>query len=226
MENILDLTAPRSTAEAVFDRLYEEIVNLDLLPGSRMSEAEVARRLGVSRQPVRDAFKRLENLDLLDIRPQRATIIRRFSMPEIENTRFVRLAVEMEVIARACEIWNDTRAKQLDASLTEQKAALDAGETERFHQLDYSFHKLICDLGGHPMAFETISLCKRKVDRLCVLSLTHDHGGAAVLKDHIAIATAIADRSTNDALALTRHHLSRLDDTIAEIHKTHSDYFQ
>ena len=221
-----EMMVPRSTADVVYHRLYEEILNLEILPGSKISEADVGRRFGVSRQPVRDAFKRLGNLDLLEIRPQRATVVRRFSIDEIANARFVRLAVELEVISAACQNWTAESDDVMQVNLAEQQALLRAGETEAFHQLDYGFHRLICEMAGQPMAYETIDLSKRKVERLCVLSLTHGRGGEDVLKDHMAIASALSKRSEKEARALTRKHLGRLDETIAEIHETHTEFFQ
>ena len=171
MQNTADPLSPRTTTDMVFDKLHEEISTLELLPGAKISEAEVAQRLGVSRQPVRDAFNRLGNLDLLLIRPQRATLVRGFSIEQIENARFIRLAVELEVVGRACSVWSDSCARALDAVIAEQEAAISANQTDQFHALDYDFHKLICDLGGFPLAFETIEQCKKKIDRLCMLSL-------------------------------------------------------
>ena len=96
------LSSDRRTAvDEIFDHLRAEIDALRLRPGDRISEAEIAARFGVSRQPVRDAFTRLANLDLLLIRPQRATEVKRFSAREIEKSRFVRAAVEAEVLRRA-----------------------------------------------------------------------------------------------------------------------------
>lgn len=221
-----EVITARSTADVVYQRLHSEILNLDILPGSKISEADVGRRFGVSRQPVRDAFKRLGNLGLLEIRPQRATEVRRFSIEEIKNTRFLRMAIELEVVEAACAKWSDEAAAVLAANLEEQAAQLDARETETFHQLDYTFHRLICDISGHPLAFETIEQCKQSVARLCVLSLAHDHASAAVLEDHRAIAQALSERSVQAAREVTRHHLTRLDDTILEIHKTHAEFFQ
>ncbi len=226
MHDTLINTGSKSTADLVFEKLHEEIATLVILPGSKISEADVARRFGVSRQPARDAFRRLHNLELLEIRPQRATVVRRFSLPEISNTRFVRMAVELEVMERACAIWDHTRVDRLTQNLTDQSHALNDGDTIRFHVLDYGFHQLICEMSGLPMAFETIERCKRNVDRLCVLSLSNDKRITDVLDDHRALADALARRSTQDARALTRRHLSRLDATISEIHQTHTDYFQ
>lgn len=225
MSDTTVLRESKSTADVVFDRLQDDILTLRLLPGSKMSEADIARHYGVSRQPVRDAFRRLHALNLLDIRPQRATVVRRFSLDQIAHTRFVRLAVELEVIDRACACWNSARADALAINLADQELALDADNVERFHDLDYGFHEAICRLSGLPMAFETISRCKRAVDRLCVLSLTDHEDVAEVLGDHRAIADALFRRDAAAARARTRTHVGRLDKTISDIHKTHAEYF-
>ena len=216
----------RSTADIVFDQLFEEIVTLALLPGAKISEAEVAKRFGVSRQPIRDAFRRLGNLNLLNIRPQRATVVRRFSMAEIENVRFLRLAVELEVIERACALWGPSQHEALLANIDRQQNAIEGSDTATFHDLDYAFHRLICEQSNQPLAFETIQSCKRHVDRLCVLSLSHDEEREDVLAEHIEIAKALKERDVTRARAVVRQHMGRLDMVIADIHNAHNDYFQ
>jgi len=225
IDKISDVQMVKSTTDLVFDRLYNEIVNLDILPGSKMSEAEVSKRFGVSRQPVRDAFKRLGGLELLEIRPQRATSVRLFSIKEIENTRFLRLAVELELVELACVNWTPEFARKFRVNLDAQDEALEDGDAETLHRLDYEFHKLFCEVAGRPMAFETIEGCKRKVDRLCLLSLAHIEGGTAVIQDHKAIFEAVDSGDIAASRACTRHHLNRLNDTIAEIYETHADFF-
>lgn len=216
----------RTTTDTVFERLHEDIVSLKLLPGTKLSEAEVARQIGVSRQPVRDAFNRLANMDLLWIRPQKATVVRGFSMERIAHARFLRLALEVEVVRRACAIWDDERAAILDRNLSEQREAIDANQSDQFHALDLSFHTTICELAGFPMAGETIKDSKVIIDRLCVLSLRQATEGAKLLDDHCLLADALARRSVDSATALVRQHLARLDDTIVEMQRTHSEYFE
>lgn len=221
-----DSQMARTTTDIVFDQLYAEISSLDLPPGTRISEAEVAGRLGVSRQPVRDAFNRLGNLELLLIRPQRATEVRGFSMDAIRNARFIRLSVELEVITRASAHWGKSAREAVRANLDQQRAAIGAGEIDAFHLLDYGFHRLICDMSGFPLAFATVEQCKRSLDRLCVLSLGKANEVSAVLQDHEAIAEALASGSTEKARAAMRHHLSRLDRTIEDIRERHAEYFE
>ncbi|MGI9490192.1 MAG: GntR family transcriptional regulator [Geminicoccaceae bacterium] len=226
MQEIADVFERRTATDVVFDQLQEEIVSLKLLPGTKLSEVEVARRFGVSRQPVRDAFNRLGNLDLLLIRPQRATEVRGFSMQRIGHARFVRLAVELEVIRHACSVWDDDRAAKLERNLGQQQQSIDSGDPETFHALDYQFHKLICELAGCPLAFETIEECKRKVDRLCVLSLGRENESTTLLEDHRLLAAALGNSVVEDATIIVRKHLNRLDDTITDIHRTHAEFFE
>jgi len=226
MQDIAGKIERRTTADEVFDRMHEEIVSLKLLPGTKLSEVEVARRFGVSRQPVRDAFSRLENLDLLLVRPQRATEVRPFSMQRIAHARFVRLAVELEVVRRACSVWDDTRGEVLQQNLDRQLQAMESAQLEEFHALDYEFHALICELADLPLAAVTIKESKQKIDRLCMLGLGKHSEASAVLEDHRNLASALSKRSKDDAISATRQHLSRLDETISEIHRTHSAYFE
>ena len=226
MQKLMDPLVTRTTTDIVFDHLYDEISSLRLLPGARISEADIANQMGVSRQPVRDAFNRLGNLDLLLIRPQRATEVRGFSMQAIENARFVRLAVELEVVSRACASWGPEHVEALEAQIELQEKAVKSGETSKFHGLDYTFHKMICEIGGYPLAFDMIQDCKRSVDRLCVLSLRKADEIEAIVEDHKEIAQSLERRSVEGVRKAVEKHLSRLDETIREIHEAHANYFE
>ncbi|WP_424984572.1 GntR family transcriptional regulator [Microbulbifer sp. S227A] len=216
----------RTTTDLVFERLHEEIVSLTLLPGTKLSEVEIAKRFGVSRQPVRDAFNKLRSQDLLLIRPQKATEVRGFSMERIAHERFVRLAVEVEVIRRACADWQAENSEVLAANLARQQDATENDQPETFHQLDYEFHKHICELSGHRLAFDTIQDCKQKIDRLCMLSLGRQSEIETLYRDHRDLAEALDTRNTDAATEIIRVHLARLDDTIADIHAKNQDYFE
>lgn len=216
----------RTTTDAVYETLHSEIVSLELLPGTKLSETEVARRFGVSRQPVRNAFTKLGNDDLLVIRPQKATEVRGFSMERIALARLVRMAVELEVVHHAVKIWDAPREAKMAENLAKQEQAVKDGDMATFHALDYDFHKLIYVLGGNPMAFEVMLECKQKVDRLCLLSLGKEREVASILEDHRQIAAGMASGDLELAQGAMRKHLSRLDQTIEYIHETHSDYFE
>jgi DNA-binding GntR family transcriptional regulator len=216
----------RTTVDEIFDSLYDEISSLRLRPGDRISEADIAAQFGVSRQPVRDAFTRLANLDLLVIRPQRATEVKRFSSREIEKSRFVRASIESEVLRRAARHCDRLGKVRLDDCLERQKAAIAKGDHREFGALDYEFHQTLCDIAGVDFAFDVIAQEKAKVDRLCMLGLSKEDRMPQLLNDHKAIAAAIVDGDEARAVEIGMLHLSRLNATIEAIEVTNANYFE
>ena len=190
MAQATQLSERRTSVDDIFDHLYEEILSLRLRPGDKISEADIAAQFGVSRQPVRDAFNRLATLDLLQIRPQRATEVKRFSSREIAKSRFVRAAIEQEVLRRAAKHCDAHGAALLDAALAAQDQAIRDQDVDAFGALDYEFHKVLCDIGQVDFAFDVIMTEKSKVDRLCILSLSKGDRMPELVAEHLDIAEA------------------------------------
>ncbi|MCY4541969.1 MAG: GntR family transcriptional regulator [Rhodobacteraceae bacterium] len=216
----------RTNADDVFDFLHDRIVSLKLLPGTRISEVEIARQFGVSRQPVREAFIRLANIDLLLVRPQRATEIRRFSSEKIKRSRFIRMAVECEILRRACRNATSLHHRRLNRDLESQSRAIRNRDVKRFHALDYDFHRHLCDAGDSAYMFSTIAENKALVDRLCVLSLAEPAAMDELYDDHRRIVDELENRDEASLIAAITEHLSRLDSVIAGIRKSHADFFE
>ncbi len=191
-----------------------------------MSEVEIARQFGVSRQPVREAFIRLGNLDLLLIRPQKATVVRGFSSESIKRSRFVRLAVECEVLRQACRAPQRSAFPEIAENLDRQRAAVDARDLERFHALDYDFHRLLCRAADRDFAYPIILDQKARLDRLCVLSLSEPATIDELLRDHTAIFLHLQDGNEDCLIVEIQHHLSHLDSTVDSIRLSHEDYFE
>ena len=226
MTKVLNTTPRRTSADDIFDYLHAQIASLKLLPGTRISEVEIARRFDVSRQPVREAFIRLANRDLLQVRPQKATIVRRFSSEKIMRARFIRMAVECEVLRRACRRDPGRFKARLQRSIEAQERAVRDQDINRFHELDYDFHKTLCAAAGSEFVFETISENKAQVDRLCMLSLAQPATMDELIQDHRKIVAAIVERDEDAVIRAITHHLSRLDDVVAGIRRSHSDFFE
>ncbi|GAA6182538.1 MULTISPECIES: GntR family transcriptional regulator [unclassified Shimia] len=221
-----ELTGGRTSVDAIFNFLHEEILTLRLRPGDRISEAEIAARFNVSRQPVRDAFSRLANLELLKIRPKRATEVRRFSMREIKKSRFVRVAVETEVLRRACIHCDTFGAARLDEAIAAQEKAAQTSDVDGFARLDYEFHQILCDIAKAEFAYDVIVAEKTKVDRLCVLGLEKEQQMPVLVQDHRKIAEAVKAHDAEVAMAAGLAHFSRLDDTIERIRTSNANYFE
>lgn len=212
-----------SVTEQVFESLYHQVVELELPPGTKLSEVEVAKYMGVSRQPVRDAFYRLSQLGFLLIRPQRATVVTYISVREVMQARFIRTALEMETVRAAAERLTDTQIDRLEASIVEQQKAVDVADKVLFHSLDDDFHKQICDLSEHEFAWALIRDSKAHMDRVRYLSLSF--GAQTALDDHKMILQALRARDGDRAAAVMREHLYRIKSIIGRIRDSHGSYF-
>ncbi|MEP1208137.1 MAG: GntR family transcriptional regulator [Rhizobiaceae bacterium] len=223
---MLNTATRRTSADDVFDYLLGQINSLTLLPGTRISEVEIARQFDVSRQPVREAFIRLANRGLLLVRPQKATIVRRFSNEKILRARFIRTAVECEILRRACQKPLGKHQARLERLLEAQEKAIADQDIDRFHALDYDFHRALCAAAGSEFVFETILDNKAQVDRLCMLSLSEPAAMEELIEDHRTIVEGLIAGDESRVIEAITHHLSRLDDVIAGIRKSHADYFE
>lgn len=216
----------RTSADIVYDTLYDEITSLVLMPGNKLSEAEIAQRFEISRQPVRDAFNRLGNLGLIRIQPQRATVVEKFSLNAIEAARFARLAIELELVREATLRWSNTTSEAFEKNLAEQRSAARDGDARMFHTLDEEFHALIADIAEQPEAHELVLQKKAMVDRICVLSLKKAHEMEELVSDHNAIFQHMERNEAQKAVDVMRQHLSRIEKTIQSVHKEHAEFFQ
>jgi len=213
-----------SVADTVFEELHQQILSLDLAPGTRMSEIEVAKAFGVSRQPVRDAFYRLSQLGFLQIRPQRATVITKISEAAVLRAKFVRTALEIACLRAAIEAITDDQIKDLDELLKEQKAAVTADERQLFHKLDDTFHRRMCEISGHDYVWALIREQKAHMDRVRFLSLAS--GAQAALDDHVSIMDAVRKRDSMQAEALMTAHLGRISTILGRIRAENQAHFE
>lgn len=224
---ILDQDARRlTTAEEVFESLREDIATLRFPPGTKLSEAEIAKRFDVSRQPVREALIRLSNMGLVSVRPQRATVVRKISVSGITESRFIRTAVEVEIVRRACALYKPAFDAAFLANLAQQKAAVETGDSESLNQLDYEFHRLVCQVAECEFAFKTIAENKLSVDRLCTLSLADKAGQEEIYEDHRQTFDRLRAGDEQGCVESTRMHLSRLNETLQQAQAQFPDYFE
>lgn len=215
-----------TTTEEVFRRLRADIISMQLPPGSKLSEVEVAKAFDVSRQPVREAFLRLGELNLLEIRPQRATRVRKISHQDIRNTRFIRVAIEVEVVRVACRVARQEHLAQIQENLNQQKIAVEQGDAGSLKSLDYQFHNLICIAADREHAFKVIAENKAHTDRACTLELADATGMQEVLEGHTNIFKAIRVGDEETAVEMTRIHLAHLDGTLDLASENHPDFFE
>ncbi|TGD66041.1 GntR family transcriptional regulator [Tabrizicola sp. WMC-M-20] len=213
-----------SVTDAVFEELHRQILSLDLPPGTKVSEVDVARIMGVSRQPVRDAFYRLSTLGFLTIRPQRATVVSAISEAAVMQARFIRSAIEAQTVRMACERLGEGDFAALDRVIDQQRDAVEAHDAMGFHALDDLFHRELCERSGHGFAWDIIRENKAHMDRVRFLSLSFASQDA--FGDHLKVMEALRTRNADAAIAAMHVHLSRIKEQVRRIRGENEAFFE
>ena len=183
----------------VRQRLYlvlrQAIIRMVLAPGQALSEKEIADTCDVSRQPVREAFIRLSESGLLEVRPQRGTYVVRISESAVMEARFVREAIEAAVARSAAEAGLDASIlAELNDLIERQRRCAAPQDYDRFFRLDEAFHRALSLGAGHTSAWRVTEEVKAQLDRVRYLSIPESTPIPKLVEQHQMIVDAIAQQ--------------------------------
>jgi len=223
--NSTGLSRNPTIGKQMFERLRQAIVQQQLRPGSPLSEADVAKKMGTSRQPVREAFIKLADIGLVEIRPQRGTFVTLISATSVEKARFIREAIEVAIVRKVALNVGDTDIADLE-KLVEQQRTLDAArEYTRFLQLGKQFHVRISEIIDLSCAWRVLENPKSQIDRIRYLMLPDKTRTDNTVAQHQAIVDALATHSADLAAAAMARHLAGIINFLPAIAATHPDLF-
>ncbi|MFB7915843.1 GntR family transcriptional regulator [Streptomyces sp. NPDC056061] len=137
-------------SDQVYELLRKAIVEGDLAPNDRVVESEIARRLGVSQAPVREAVKQLAREGLLMHIPRRGHFVVEISSKDAEHARQVREPLERLAARLATENLTDEHLSELDDLVERMRTAADANDVSSFRDADIEFHTTVGRISGNP----------------------------------------------------------------------------
>lgn len=220
----------RAVGEAARDQVYaalrEAIVSAELVPGRKLSENELAERLGVSRTPVREALVRLRDERLVAIVPQLGTFVTLISDDGVADAAFVREALECAATRLAAARADDDGLADLRANLLAQERARDDDDTETFDQLDEALHHRLAELSGHEIAWSLARRANGHLDRVRRLSLPEPGYMGDMIGEHRDLVAAVAAGDGDLAEQRMRHHLRMVLKGLPALRESHPDYFE
>ncbi len=217
------LNAAAPVGPQVYASLRRYIIRGELRPGTAVSEAEIARRFSTSRQPVREAFIKLAEDGLLEVRPQRGSFVRKISKAAVIDARFVREAIEADIVRELAREGDAALVAQLRALLAEQ-AALPSGRMYDFMKLDEQFHLALARGAGRSYGWKVIEDVKIQMDRVRYLTL-RNFPQERLIRQHTSIVDAIERKSPDVADREMRRHLRGILDDLPSIEDQHPDFF-
>lgn len=198
---------PRSTAQNVFELLRRDIVLGVLRPLEAIRESELAQRLGVSRTPVREALLRLASLGLVDIYPQSGTRVAPIRLEKVRAAQFIREAVEVEVIRRACRVASEAQIAEAENLIEDQVVAANRNDLRRLFELDEAFHRALYKAADLLPVADELEDLKVHLNRLRYVSVNWPRGADSITHEHRLIVDALRKRDEAQASAAMTTHL-------------------
>ena len=216
--------APRGgVGSQIYGALRHAIVDVVLVPGTALNESDVAQQFGVSRTPVREAFRSLLAEGLLDVMPQKGTFVSLLHRSALRDALFVRDALECAAVSQATRAPLAQR-KLLLRIVERQRDALRHEDREGMLGADEELHRTIMVLAGHPSAWEVVRQARTHLDRLRRIASNELRGSEEALAHHERIVAAVIAGDDSAAARLLRDHIRQIEGFIERIADIHPEY--
>jgi DNA-binding GntR family transcriptional regulator len=198
---------PVPLRQSVYEALVELVIAGRLSPGEHLVETELARQLGVSRQPVREALHRLEAEGWVDLRPNQGAFVHVPTDSEVDQLLDVRELLEVQTARLAAQAVTRAQVTRLRALCREGEAAVASGDTEGFVSLNNSFHAALAEIAGNAVLAELSAIVGRRARwyyRLVAPLREHES-----CVEHLDMVEAIEGGDGEQAAKVARGHVER-----------------
>ena len=205
--------------------IRDKIISLELEPGAVISDRELASWMNLSRTPVREALLDLAKVKIVEIYPQRGSVVAPIDYNLVEEAQFVRSVLEVAVVQLACERATQEQLEQLKESVALQEFYYQHGSSERLLEMDDEFHRLLFQIAGRMQAYEMMQSITVHFDRVRSLAVTavKEH---LWVSDHRNICEAVAAHDQEAARQLMEKHLNRYKVDEKALREQYPQYFQ
>ena len=203
---VLQLVQSNSLPALVQAEIEQLILRGELAIGQRINESDLASRFGMSRGPIREALRALEESRLVRSEKNRGVFVREVSIDEADEIYDVREALDQLVGQRVAERATPDQLRELEAVVAAMDGATGAHDIKSYHALNLKFHDMLVDFAGNARLTESYRLLTKGL-LLFRLRGLQDGGGFAVSNtEHKAVLEAVAARDSARAGRLLRRH--------------------
>ena len=191
--------------------LKDNVVAMELEPGSMVSENELAAQMGLSRTPVREALMDLAKCRVVDVLPQRGSRIALIDYTLVDEARFARQVLEVAILEQVCERATPADLAQLRQNVRLQQMTQDPelGGSFSLMELDDAFHEMLFRIAQKENTYAMLGSMTIHFDRVRSLALNVVKD-TKIIADHQAICDAIAARDAVRAQEIMVKHLTRV----------------
>lgn len=198
----------RSLANQIAHRLRTEIIHGKLAPGERLVELDIARRMGTSQGPVREALQMLERDGLVERHAHTASFVAPLSFNDMYELFKIRSLVESYAIRRAAQRISDADCDELDALVSQMREAGQRGDIVTLVECDMAFHRRLCERSGSTTLVQMWMPLYSQIQRFIAQNHPQQFRNLADIADtHDPIVAALRKRKPAAAARAVREHI-------------------
>ncbi|CAG0978303.1 GntR family transcriptional regulator [Geobacter sp.] len=190
--------------EKILETIRDAIMTGALRPGEKVAEPDLAERFGISRTPIREAFRQLESEGYLTVIPRKGAVVTSFSPRDVEEFYAIKSILEGYAARRACEKLSVKDIERLRTINDRLRHMADDGDIKHFFRIHNDFHELFLKAADNEKLYELITNLVRKFQRLRYASLSLPGRMKISVQEHDKIIEAFLKRDADKAETLVR----------------------
>lgn len=214
-----------SAGNTVYYELKKQIVNMELTPGTTLSEKEMSITFNVSRTPVRESFVRLAQEGLVVVLPQRGTRVSLIDPDLVLEAQFMREQLERAVIRLACKQFPEELLAELSNNLSQQQESLMKHDGTAMFELDEQFHRILFEGVNKLGTWGVIQQMNAHLNRSRILWMRTNPHWDHLFEQHRDMYEAICQKDEALADRLMETHLALSIYNLGQLQEKFPDYF-
>ena len=193
----------------IYEHLREQLLSGEIPPRQHMIEAKIAKELGTSRTPVREALHSLELEGLIEAIPRVGYVVKAISEQEVEEICEIRMAIEGVAVRWAMEKAHKKLVEELKKNISLSDEKVSKGEVKAFVDMDARFHQIIARFSGSKRLRELAQTLRRHMLRYRIQSIYSVDNVLRAIEGHKGILRAIEKRSLEEVNKAIRYHMEQ-----------------
>jgi DNA-binding GntR family transcriptional regulator len=185
--------------EKILETIREAILRGTLKPGEKVAEPELAERFGISRTPIREAFRQLESEGYLTVIPRKGAVVASLSERDVEEFYAIKSILEGYAARMAAEKLSAKDIERLESINARLAQLAEEGDVKTFFRVHNEFHELFIRAAGNEKLLELIHQLMLKFNRLRMASLSLPGRMEISVQEHNKIIQAFKDKAGETA---------------------------
>ena len=203
----LNMNAYLPLRDVVFNTLREAILKGELQPGERLMELQLAAKLGVSRTPIREAIRMLEQEGLAVTIPRRGAEVAKMTEKDMKDVLQVREALDELAVSIACELITDEELEKLAEAVKNFEEAIDTKDIKQIAETDIVFHDIIYQASRNPKLVTILNNLREQIYRYRIQYLKDEKNYPTLLEEHREILAGLMKKDKKLVTDRMRKHV-------------------